>query len=730
MSKPLTAPSQSTWAKGRPPPNSNSSASSSRSQSPAPSHAPTPITASHSRRPSALGQGVPIKEGVSVPRSNVGSVRQGSSITFGSIDDLSPPLPSSTVATPVVKTKSVKSFGSVPATPSTYLNGKPLASLSTTGSSKLSARPVPLTSSNMMSPSTSLATFSSTTSAPTKHVLGKADIAKLFQRSSSAPSQPSSDTSSPSTRPSNLPPHHQPSSSAQLPAQPSQLGVHQSFVPASRAPKAIVIKNEDGMEVNLEALKKHSLQPPIVPIPPPSSFTTSRRTASVRIESEKSKRKRVGQARLEQERRDAEEWAKRKGEERKRMEEEEAKRKEGAAKRKEEEEREKARLWKEEEEMEWLRLEAEERKRKEEQARLEEERKRAEKKREEQDRADRKAEERWQQEALRREAELEAEEAQDVVESPSENSKEPGEGEVIENGEIVERQVNGDSTSKPQKGLKEASRIGTSSPLEIPRRRPGPLDINAAKRDMSALPLSALSPKVQDDGIRNSEGKPIAGGQLFRKYLLNRCQEDFGRGWVAKETTAAAATAKTSDDQAIKAANERKGDESEFFKLLMLAERIMHTRTHKQIESVIQLINEVECMAVLPNYLAMGGDKTITLHSLSDILPSFYFDDVFPELRALQYNHEETSQPHCAQENSSSKITHLEETVQRLHTKLSDSQQLANSLNETVKSLQETVQRLRDELSDSRRAANQEKDALNETIKSLQTNIMRLEETV
>lgn len=257
-----------------------------------------------------------------------------------------------------------------------------------------------------------------------------------------------------------------------------------------------MIKNEDGMEVNLEALKKHSPQPPTVPIPPPSPVTTSRRTASVRIESEESKRKREEQARLEQEKKEAEERAKKDGEERKRKEEEEAKRKEEEAKRKEEEEREKERLRKEEEEKERLRLEEEERKR-EEDARLEEERMKAEKEKEEQERADREAEEQRQQEARRsEEAELEAEETQDTVESPSEESREPEEGEVIENGEIVEIQVNGDFTSKPQRAPKEALRIDTSSmppPLEIPRRRPGPLDINAAKRDLSAPPLSALA---------------------------------------------------------------------------------------------------------------------------------------------------------------------------------------------------------------------------------------------
>jgi translation initiation factor 4G len=39
--------------------------------------------------------------------------------------------------------------------------------------------------------------------------------------------------------------------------------------------------------------------------------------------------------------------------------------------------------------------------------------------------------------------------------------------------------------------------------------------------------MEQISPKVQDDGIRNNDGKPITGGQLFHKYLLNRCQEDF-----------------------------------------------------------------------------------------------------------------------------------------------------------------------------------------------------------
>ena len=250
-----------------------------------------------------------------------------------------------------------------------------------------------------------------------------------------------------------------------------------TFVPTSRRRKPIVIKNEDGTELDLEALKKHSPQPPTVPIPPPS-------------ENKGSKRKRK-QARLEQEKKDAEERARKEGEENKGKEEEEAERKEEEAKREEEEEkREQEHMRKDGEEKERLRLEEEAWNHKEE-ARLEEEQKKAEKEKEEKERAEREDEERRQQAALKcEEAQLQAE-AQDNVESPSEDSKEPEEGEVIESGEI-------DTSSVPP-------------PLEIPRRRPGPLDFNAAKRDFpashSALATTRNIERLQDieypEGIRS-----------------------------------------------------------------------------------------------------------------------------------------------------------------------------------------------------------------------------------
>jgi translation initiation factor 4G len=150
--------------------------------------------------------------------------------------------------------------------------------------------------------------------------------------------------------------------------------------------------------------------------------------------------------------------------------------------------------------------------------------------------------------------------------------------------------------------------------------------------------MEQISPKVQDDGIKNAEGKPFAGGQLFRKYLLNRCQEDFERGWVAKEATAAAAATKATEDQAVKEANEKtKGEEEselysdeyyaaakakrrglglirfigELFKLQMLTERIMHECIKKllgnvenpeeeEIESLCKLLTTVGCLLDTP----------------------------------------------------------------------------------------------------------------------------------
>jgi len=106
--------------------------------------------------------------------------------------------------------------------------------------------------------------------------------------------------------------------------------------------------------------------------------------------------------------------------------------------------------------------------------------------------------------------------------------------------------------------------------------------------------MKQINPKIQDDSIRNSEGKPIVGGKLFRKYLLDRCQEDFERGWGVKAVHDAAKQAKSKHADNVDCQPFLYSDEyyaiqkvrrqglglirflGELFKVQMLTERVMH----------------------------------------------------------------------------------------------------------------------------------------------------------
>ncbi|KAI5982502.1 ARM repeat-containing protein [Pisolithus orientalis] len=135
--------------------------------------------------------------------------------------------------------------------------------------------------------------------------------------------------------------------------------------------------------------------------------------------------------------------------------------------------------------------------------------------------------------------------------------------------------------------------------------------------------METISPKIQDDGIKSTDKKPITG-------------EDFEHGWLAKEATARAAAAEANEDEAIKAANEKNGEESELysneyyasqkakrqglglikfigklFKLQTLTERIMHecvkkllgnveTPEKEEIESLCQLLRTVGQLLHVP----------------------------------------------------------------------------------------------------------------------------------
>lgn len=44
----------------------------------------------------------------------------------------------------------------------------------------------------------------------------------------------------------------------------------------------------------------------------------------------------------------------------------------------------------------------------------------------------------------------------------------------------------------------------------------------------------SITDDIKDENILDAKGEPVAGVNLFRKYLLNRCQHDFERGWKSQ----------------------------------------------------------------------------------------------------------------------------------------------------------------------------------------------------
>jgi len=98
--------------------------------------------------------------------------------------------------------------------------------------------------------------------------------------------------------------------------------------------------------------------------------------------------------------------------------------------------------------------------------------------------------------------------------------------------------------------------------------------------------LQNMTPEIRDETLPvDKNGKVNAGGTLFRKYLLNRCQQDFEAGWKDKlpdkPEGEMSEAAMLSDEYYIAAAAKRRGLGlvrfiGELFKLGMLTSRIMH----------------------------------------------------------------------------------------------------------------------------------------------------------
>ena len=105
--------------------------------------------------------------------------------------------------------------------------------------------------------------------------------------------------------------------------------------------------------------------------------------------------------------------------------------------------------------------------------------------------------------------------------------------------------------------------------------------------------LESMSPEVKDENIRDKKGEVVHGGALFRKYLLNRCQEEFERGWKLnigdKPEGETEEATMLSDQYYLEAAAKRRGLGlvrfiGELYKLGMLTERIMHECVKKLVD--------------------------------------------------------------------------------------------------------------------------------------------------
>jgi translation initiation factor 4G len=137
--------------------------------------------------------------------------------------------------------------------------------------------------------------------------------------------------------------------------------------------------------------------------------------------------------------------------------------------------------------------------------------------------------------------------------------------------------------------------------------------------------LETMSPEVRDDRIKDRNGQIVSGGNLFRKYLLNRCQEEFERGWAVnlpekpdeeddgKKTGEAALL---SDEYYAAAAAKRRGLGlvqfiGELYKLGMLTERIMHECVHKLVDyKGVPDEAEIESLSKLLRTIGANLDST------------------------------------------------------------------------------------------------------------------------
>ncbi|KAL3470182.1 hypothetical protein BJX99DRAFT_56801 [Aspergillus californicus] len=140
--------------------------------------------------------------------------------------------------------------------------------------------------------------------------------------------------------------------------------------------------------------------------------------------------------------------------------------------------------------------------------------------------------------------------------------------------------------------------------------------------------LESMSPDIKDENIRDRNGTIVTGGSLFRKYLLNRCQEEFERGWKVnlpeKPEGVTEEAAMMSDEYYKAAAAKRRGLGlvkfiGELYKLGMLTERIMHECVKKLVDyEGVPDEAEVESLTSLLRTIGASLDASEKGHAMMD----------------------------------------------------------------------------------------------------------------
>ena len=141
--------------------------------------------------------------------------------------------------------------------------------------------------------------------------------------------------------------------------------------------------------------------------------------------------------------------------------------------------------------------------------------------------------------------------------------------------------------------------------------------------------LESMSSEIKDESITDKMGNVVTGGNLFRKYLLNRCQEEFERGWKinlpAKPEGETEEAVMLSDEYYIAAAAKRRGLGlvqfiGELYKLNMLTDRIMHECVKKLVDyEGIPDEAEVESLTKLLRTIGVALEQTEKGKALMDV---------------------------------------------------------------------------------------------------------------